>query len=75
MEKEDELKEELYKKLKLTETQIPSVRNRIHIPVSYNIFDVKNQNDEKELATVWKYTLGGHYYDQLWFFNKGQAIW
>ena len=52
MEKEDELKEELYKKLKLTETQIPSVRNRIHIPVSYNIFDIMNQDDEKELATL-----------------------
>ena len=52
MEKEDELKQELYKKLKLTETQIPSVRNRIHIPVSYNIFDVMIKKREKELATV-----------------------
>lgn len=52
MEKEDELKEEFYEKLELSETQIPSVRNRIHIPVSYNIFDIMNQNNEKELATV-----------------------
>ena len=52
MEKEEELKEEIYKKLKLTGAQISSVKNKIHIPVSYNIFDFMIQENEKVLATV-----------------------
>ena len=52
MEKEEELKEDIYKKLKLTDAQILSVKNKIHIPVSYNIFDFMIQDNEKELATV-----------------------
>ena len=49
---EEELKEEIYKKLKLTDAQITTVKNRIHIPVSYNIFDFMIQENEKGLATV-----------------------
>lgn len=52
MEKEEELKEEVYKKLNLSETHISSVKKRIHIPVSYNIFDFMIQENEKEMATV-----------------------
>ena len=52
MEKEEELKEDIYKKLKLTDAQITTVKNRIHIPVSYNIFDFMIQENEKALATV-----------------------
>lgn len=49
---EEALKNEFFKKLKITDALIEKIRNRVHIPVSYKIFDFKIQEKGKELAIV-----------------------
>lgn len=49
---EEALKEAFFKKLKLTESIVAKIKNRIHIPVSYKIFNFKNQENEKETVAV-----------------------
>lgn len=49
---EEALKDEFFKKLKLSDTLVEKIRNRVHIPVSYKIFDHMIHEKDKETATV-----------------------
>lgn len=52
IEYEEAFKDKFFKKLKLTDALIETIRNRVHIPVSYKIFDFMLQEKDKEPATV-----------------------
>lgn len=52
IEREEEIKEMIYQKLNFTKEEIDVVKARIHIPISYKIFEIKDVLKEKELQNV-----------------------
>lgn len=52
IEREEELKETIFEKMKFTYEQVEIVRDKIHVPVSYSIFNFIEKTNTDELVAV-----------------------